>query len=113
MSYMPCYSLFQENPDVSILRVLIWCPPVPHAERQNVSKEEISFDELFELAFQLPEHVRSVFLEEACKGRPELKRRLETLLEGSDKIPPEEFLDPKALIRFVLDKLGDEPEIEE
>ena len=110
MSYMPCYTLFRENPDVSILRVLIWCPPVPYTERQNVSKEVNTFDELFEQAFQLPEDVRSVFLEEACKGRPDLKRRLESLLEGSDKNPPEEFLDPKSLIRFFLDKTSDLPE---
>ena len=107
MSQIPCYPLLVNTPGVSILKSPITFPSFFDADWQQAVDDESSFDEIFEQAYHLPERARSMFLDERCKGQPDLRRRIETLLEGRDATPPEEFLDPQAILRFMLDAMDD------
>ena len=107
MSQMPSYSLLVNPADISILNGPVTFPSFFQTDWQRAADEDLSFDEIFEQAYHLPERVRSMYLDKQCEGRPELRRRIETLLEGRDADPPEDFLDPQLIIRFILDELED------
>ncbi|MGA8090703.1 MAG: protein kinase [Terracidiphilus sp.] len=47
---------------------------------------DLAAEDLFEEALELPREQRSAFLEGACRGAPELRRKVESLLEENDRI---------------------------
>jgi serine/threonine protein kinase len=55
--------------------------------------------DLFGIATDLPPDQRVRFLDEACAGRPEMRRELEALLERDARIPG--FLETPAVVQFV------------
>jgi predicted Ser/Thr protein kinase/dienelactone hydrolase len=51
-----------------------------------MNNPELAVEELFGEALALPREQRSAFLERACRGEPELRRRVESLLAENDRL---------------------------
>ena len=53
---------------------------------------------------QLPAAEREAFLEHACLGKSELRRKLEVLIAHSNQHPPDEFMKPEKLSDLIKDR---------
>ena len=58
------------------------------------AEHTLPLDDIFEEALQLPEIERPSFLDDRCAEYPELRQRLERMLEYYRDAPPDSFLNP-------------------
>ena len=70
-------------------------------QQQRLSEEQ-RLNELFERVVCLPAHERPLFLDKNCYGLPDLRYTIEELLKGTDKTPPDHFLDPSRVMGFLI-----------
>ena len=61
--------------------------------------DEHRLNELFEEVVEMPENERSGYLDKMCSNESELRAKIEELLKGVDKTPPDDFLDPTSVSR--------------
>lgn len=68
-------------------------------------EDVITLNRILEHVLELPPNERNFYLDDACNSRPDLRRKIENLLDGCETESPASFLSTPLQTKPLIDRL--------